>query len=73
MTPKTNVADRVGQINQYPSGNSTISTDKLKLIRKSEVLAVNAVQIQDQSDDEIRSLVRGLVAQRQNLFCGVQS
>jgi len=36
-----------------------------------EVLAVIAAQIKGHSDDEIRSLVVELVAQRQNLFSGV--
>ena len=40
---------------------------------KYEVLAVIAAQIKGQSDDEIRSLVKQLVAQRQNLMVEVQS
>jgi len=110
MTPETNVADHVGQINQYHSLTSIVSSDKLKIIRKPEVLALTciskstlhlrmskgllppsisigeravayieheflaviAAQIQGKSDDDIRSLVCGLVAQRQNLLGGVQ-
>jgi len=39
---------------------------------KYEILAVVAAQIQGRSNEEIRLLVKELVAQRQNLFIGVQ-
>ena len=40
--------------------------------RKFEILSVIAARIQGKSDDEIRLLVKNLVAQRQNLLSEVQ-
>ncbi|MBA6346793.1 MULTISPECIES: AlpA family transcriptional regulator [unclassified Colwellia] len=107
-TPKPNVVDPVDQINEYKLLNFPLAVDKLKLIRKTEVLALTCMskstlhlklkdglyapsisigdravafieyevlsvisaQIQGRSKEEIRLLVKELVAQRQNITVG---
>ena len=107
-TPRPNVADLGHQINEYNFLNLPLAANKLKLIRKREVLALTcmskstlhlrlkdglyapsisigdratayieyeilaviAAQIQGKSKDEIRLLVKELVAQRQNITVG---
>jgi len=106
--PETNVSDHGDQINEYNFINSIPSYEKLKLIRKPEVLAMKCIskstlhlninngldapsisigdravafiehevlavitaQIQGKSKDEIRLLVKALVAQRQHISLG---
>ena len=47
--------------------------DRAVAFIEQEVLAVVAAQVMGKSKSEIRTLVKELVAQRQNLFVGVQS
>lgn len=108
MTTHANIAHQNDHSNRNTFLNSTLDSDKLKLIKKPqvlaltcmskstlhlklldgliapsisigdravafieyEVLAVIAAQIQGQSKDEIRLLVKELVAQRQHLTLG---